>query len=354
MNSIKQNNGLYDIKNTVSQSGTAGECLLLCFTGMAVFAIVIVFLVMTGCSTDSDMMVDTTSQDIPSTASPLSPSLVLTPTSSPEPTSEQPYTLLASYNREDVSAPCISIYVHALARPYYISVPPETAEKVESALNTGEQLTATESDPSKHSGYAIGIRAYDIGYYATDDSLAYMIIRNADGEFGLSSGQGIIKVTEEAGMLIDLISEATGWDLDTDLSDFRGITTIEVIYNENVIVTVTKQDNLDAFEDFLQNSVHSTSAMNTQEQRVELRCTFSDNTIVSIVADPVNNMLWLPPMSYYTYSSYGWPDEDHILGETMILLDALGLEKWPDEVFEPQPEDFWGRLYERLGAAPPP
>lgn len=29
MNSIKQNNGLYDIKNTVSQSGTAGECLLL-------------------------------------------------------------------------------------------------------------------------------------------------------------------------------------------------------------------------------------------------------------------------------------------------------------------------------------
>lgn len=48
-NSSEPNNGLHDTKLIISQSGTAGECLSLCFIGLLVMIVIVVFLAITGC-----------------------------------------------------------------------------------------------------------------------------------------------------------------------------------------------------------------------------------------------------------------------------------------------------------------
>lgn len=45
-------NDLQDMRDSISQSGTAGECLTLCFIGMVLFAMIIVLMMIAGCNTE--------------------------------------------------------------------------------------------------------------------------------------------------------------------------------------------------------------------------------------------------------------------------------------------------------------
>gem|GEM_PF-3988735 len=276
-----------------------------------------------------------------------------TPTSEPTTTVAPPnvatpqYTPTASYDEKEVSAPKIAVWVHPLMSYYYISVPTELAAEIDTARNLGNPLHGMDADNANIGhGYPHGITALQIFYYKTDDSRGWHILRGSGGVYGIDCGTDKIEATAEVQKLLDLATDMTEWSFETNLNDFVDIIGIEIMLGDIVLDSVTERENIAAFEDFISNSVFSITASKTQNQIIELRCTRSDGSTVSIAADPWENLLWLPPVSYFSYSE-----------ETQMLLDILGIERRHSDILEwteyPYPERFFDGFFERVNVIPP-
>jgi beta-lactamase regulating signal transducer with metallopeptidase domain len=254
-------------------------------------------------------------------------------------------TPAASYDETEVAYPQLQVYVHANGRLFNIHVPEDIAADVQASLDAAVPLTGLDNDNDIIRGTLNGdVRLPHIFYYTGEEY--YQLIGNAAGQWGL----GIklpIEATAAANALLDLAAEYTGWSFDNDITRFSDIAYIEVMLGKKVFHVVENPDNLLRFEDFMQNSLVTTTASKTQNQVIELRCVLTDGRTVSVFADAWAEMLWIPPVDY---KLYGYGDDAN------ALLDILGLDSWPEEVLSqeeyPYPEGFFDDTMERV--APPP
>ncbi|MDR0964652.1 MAG: hypothetical protein LBM60_08550 [Clostridium sp.] len=256
----------------------------------------------------------------------------------------------ASYY-EFVGYPYLSVYVHANGCMLNIRVPQDLAAKVQTALDAGIPFTGIKKDNTIiPDTLNADMRLPHIFYYTDEEH--YSVIGNADGQWGLIEGNTTIEATDAVNSLFDLAGSYTGWNFDTEVKSFTDISYIYVMLGDEVLNTVEDAKAIARFEDFMQHDTVTYTASNTQEQIIEIRCIREDGSVVSIFADPWNEMLWIPP---FEYKIYGWKDNAD------QLRQALGIDPWPSQVIPIRdiqdgirnyPDGFFDAAMARV--APPP
>ncbi len=206
----------------------------------------------------------------------------------------------------------------------YLSVPAELAERIERKIETGSELPGISRVRMDGWGeqYAQGIDVPDLYYYPAydrDRSTYLTILRNADGQYGVGGREA----DEEIRALLTLLQRETGWNVFADPGDFAELTQIEVFFCGTLLTTVRDEAHLDAFEGLIAEGSFAAYASKTPNEIVEIRCTRTDGSTVTLAADPEAARFWLPPFSYYRYDAYEQEPR------TGALLRALGLDGWP-------------------------
>ena len=161
------------------------------------------------------------------------------------------------------------------------------------------------------------VRLYDGGSYG--------VYRGDGGVWGLSAEGNMVQADAEVQDLLGLIAQLTGWQTINGRGAFSDLTKAELIYNDQVLHTVTDSDHLRQLQNLLQNGMQDTFAAKTPMERVQLRMTRSDGSQVSVLVDPDTPRIFLPPFYYYRYNDYESTG-------SLPLLEALGLTEWPAEV----------------------
>ena len=186
-----------------------------------------------------------------------------------------------------------------------------------------------------------------ISVYVKTEEIPFLpLFRNAAGDYGLNG----IEITDEAEILLSMAEKATGWNLHSGPSDFTGLVRLELMYGNQVLLTVTDGDRLKAFEDLMKNGIRASYPSKTPNEWVELRCVSAQNgeeKTASLVLDPEEPRFWLPPCLYYRYNAY---ESTGVLP----ILNILGLEDWPEELKSGSDSDTVIALYERLAPVPRP
>lgn len=206
----------------------------------------------------------------------------------------------------------------------YLTVPAELAGRIERKIETGSELPGISCVRMDGWGeqYAQGIDVPDLYYYPAydrDRSTYLMILRNADGQYGIDGREA----DEEIRALLTLLQRETGWNVFSDPTDFTDLTQIDVFFCGTPLTSVRDEAHLDAFEELIAEGSFAAYASKTPNEIVEIRCTRADGSVVTLATDPEAARFWLPPFSYYRYDAYEQEPR------TGALLKALGLDGWP-------------------------
>ena len=157
--------------------------------------------------------------------------------------------------------------------------------------------------------------------------LTKCVQRNADGRYGFKG----FEAHEEICAILDWLADQTGWPVHADASEFHSLRVIELMNGDEVLLHIDDPARLAAFETLMQTEMYTVGdASKTPMERIELRAKRSDGTVLTLMVDPDNPFVWLPPFGYYRYNA---PESTGV----RPLLDALGLDDWPEELknFDP-------------------
>ena len=211
---------------------------------------------------------------------------------------------------------------------FYMEIPDELAARIAQRVEENVKLGGFEPPQftngwgsADHSWTAeraeVFVRLYDGGSYG--------VYRGDGGVWGLSAEGNMVQADAEVRELLGLIAQLTGWQTINGRETFSSLTKAELIYNGQVLHTVTDSDHLRQLQNLLQNGMQDTFAAKTPMERVQLRMTRSDGSQVSVLVDPDTPRIFLPPFYYYRFNDYESTG-------ALPLLETLGLTEWPAEV----------------------
>ena len=212
---------------------------------------------------------------------------------------------------------------------FYMEIPDELAGRIAQRVKENVKLGGLETPQDTH-GWGSAFHSWSAERAEVFVSLAsgdgsYGVYRGDGGVWGLNTENGVVQANDEVQELLNLIANLTGWQTINGRETFHDLSKAELIYNGQVLHTVTDSDHLRQLQDLLQNGMQDTSAAKTPPECVQLRLTRSDGSTVSVLVAPDMPRIFLPPFYYYEYN-------DAESTGTQPLLDALGLTEWPAAV----------------------
>ncbi|MBR3293466.1 MAG: hypothetical protein IKI69_03465 [Oscillospiraceae bacterium] len=174
-----------------------------------------------------------------------------------------------------------------------------------------------------------------------DANAANCVQRNAEGRYGVRN----VEAHEEICAVLDWLSEQTGWSVHADPSEFTDLNAIQLLCGERELLRIEERTRLAAFEELMQTGMYTVGdASKTPMESIELQALRADGTVLTLLLDPENPFLWLPPFGYYRYNA---PESTGV----RPMLDALGLDDWPEELKNPDAKVL-RETYRRLQPLP--
>lgn len=251
------------------------------------------------------------------------------------------YVPKASFDEDEIGWPRLEVYVYPKSVYYYISVDPGLAERV--AVDLAE---CKEGNPSKTDDI--------LGYTtASPDSIhpqiAYspafgswqLLSQNINGEYFWGT---ILMSADSGDALMDRAREATGWQLRGNPIMVEGITEISIYLGAECVETITDVESITNFEEYLHHGLAPSYVPKTPEHHIEICCKLHNGETISFVTDADTEYagIWVPPCYYYVCK-----------GATEGLLEALGLNNWPEKILEmesmiPYPREIIDQLFKRV------
>lgn len=231
-----------------------------------------------------------------------------------------------SANQSAMTYPYMS--VNGGGKVFYMEIPDELAGRIAQRLAENVTLGGFETPQDTH-GWGSAFHSWtaeraEVFVRLSDDGF-YGVYRGDGGVWGLSTENGVVQANDEVQELLNLIANLTGWQTINGRETFHDLSKSELIYNGQVLHTVTDSEHLRQLQELLQNGMQDTFAAKTPPECVQLRLTRSDGSTVSVLAAPDMPRIFLPPFYYYEYN-------DAESTGTQPLLEALGLTEWPAEV----------------------
>lgn len=248
------------------------------------------------------------------------------------------YVPSASFDENKVSWPRLEIYVYPEDAYYYISVEPGLAERITNEISNSKKRTSDDVDDTL--GYTIA--------FSPEPSSWNFLYQNINGEYFWGDTQ---ISTDSGNSLIERVCEATGWELEGNPIMVEDISEISIYLGAECLETITNSENIEKFETYLHQAHALGYVSKTPNYRIEICCKLHGNETVSFVADANEDYvgIWVPPCYYY-----------ECVGTELNLLNALGMDKWPEKVREtdrildtdsahPYPQEILDQLFNRVG-----
>lgn len=237
-------------------------------------------------------------------------------------------TIRWSYDSDALS--CTYMTVNGSGTVFYMEIPDELAARIGQRVAENVKLGGFEP-PQFTNGWGSAFSSWTAETpevhlrFKEDYGGFYSLCRGDGGVWGLCVDGNVVQADAAVRELLAMIRSLTGWETESGREAFSGLASAELIYNGEILYTVSDADHMARLQNLLQNGTQAESAAKTPPECVQLRLTRSDGSTVSVLAAPDMARIYLPPFYYYRYNDYESTG-------TQPLLDALGLTEWPAAV----------------------